>query len=152
MIKHDNLAGLGDQFDLLKETHAFAMGQIAKKARMTATKASFIRSEPVRWKTWQLLARRLDVVANQLAQKVLGTKSMAFFLDTKTERLRPLALAAPNPKMTCIWETQAEESYGFGFRSILQNGTAMDTAVTEELLTLLFEFSCHMLVISLSYP
>ena len=46
-----------------------------------------------------------DVVANHVAEKVLGTKSMAPFLDIKSERLRPLALAAPNPKMACIWET-----------------------------------------------
>ena len=91
-----------------------------------------------------------DVVANHVAEKVLGTKSMAPFLDIKSERLRPLALAAPNPKMACIWET--EESYGFGFRSVLQNGTAMDTADLEEFLSFLGEFSCHILVISLLYP
>ena len=49
-----------------------------------------------------------------LAEKVLSSssesvrfhmKSMAHFLDFESECLRPLALAAPNPKMACIWET-----------------------------------------------
>ena len=71
-----------------------------------------------------------DVVANQVAEKVLGTKSMAPFLDIKSAHLRPLAHAAPNPLMACIWETA--ESHAHGFRSLLQNGTPMDSAGREE--------------------
>ena len=88
------------------------------------------------------------VVANKVAEKVLGTKSMALFLDMKSDSLKPLALAAPNPTMACIWET--EESYMHGFLSVLQNGTGLDTACIEELLSFLGKFSCHILVISLS--
>ena len=38
-----------------------------------------------------------DVVANQVAEKVLGTKSVAPFLDIKSARFHPLAHAAPTP-------------------------------------------------------
>ena len=93
-------------------------------------------------------ARATDVIANQLAEKVLRTKSMAPFLDIKSARLCPLAHAAPNPLMACIWETA--ESHAHGFRSLLQNGTplAMDSAGMEDLLSFLGEcifmsYLCH---------
>ena len=65
-------------------------------------------------------ARATDVVENQVAEKVLGTKSIAPFVDMMSARLRPLAQAALNPLMACIWETA--ESHAHGFRSLLQNG------------------------------
>ena len=52
LIKRDNMAGLADHIDLLKDRHALAMGHIAKKARITATKASIIigkGSAPLSW-------------------------------------------------------------------------------------------------------
>ena len=76
-------------------------------------------------------ARATDVVANQLAEKMLGTKSMAPFLDIKSVRLRPLAPAALNPLMSGIWEIA--ESHAHGLRSLLQNGTPMDLAGMEDL-------------------
>ena len=85
-------------------------------------------------------ARATDVVANQVAEKVLGTKSMAPFLDIKSARLRPLAHAAPNPLMACIWETA--ESHAHGFRSLVQNGTPMDSAGMDDLLSFLSECIC----------
>ena len=41
-VKRDNLAGLADQTDLLKDRHAMAMREIAKRAWFTALKASII--------------------------------------------------------------------------------------------------------------
>ena len=58
------------------------------------------------------------------------TKSIAPFLDIKSARLRPLAHAAPNPLMACIWETA--EFHAHGFRSHLQNRTPMDSAGMED--------------------
>ena len=77
--------------------------------------------------------------------------SMEPFLDIKLARLRMLAHAAPNPLMACIWETA--ESYAHGFRSHLQNGTPMDSAGMEDLLSFLGEcicmsYVCHMTDIS----
>ena len=91
-------------------------------------------------------ARATDIVANQVAEKVLATKSMAPFMDIKSARLRPLAHAAPNPLMACIWD-------GHGFHSLLQNGTPMDSAGMEDLLSFLGEYIwmsyvCHMTDIS----
>ena len=63
------------------------------------------------------------------------TKSMAPFLDIKLARLHPLAHAAPILLMACIWETA--ESHAHGFRSHLQNGTPMDSAGMEDLLSVL---------------
>ena len=54
---------------------------------------------------------RASDVANQAAEKMLGTKSMAPFLDMKSARLRPLAQAAPNPLMACIWETAESHAH-----------------------------------------
>ena len=73
----------------------------------------------------------MEVLAD--AHKVLGTKSMEPFLDMKSAPLRPLAQVAPNPLMACIWETA--ESHAHGFRSLLQNGTPMDSAGFEDLLS-----------------
>ena len=92
-------------------------------------------------------ARATDVVANPMAKKVLGTKSMSPFLDIKSARLRPLAHAAPNPLIACIWETA--ESHEHGFRSLLQNGTPMDSAGMGDPLSFLGEcirmsYVCHM--------
>ena len=83
----------------------------------------------IRTAAMQVLAdARVDthwhVVANKEAEKVLGAKSTAPFLDITSDRLKPLALSAPNPKMACI----TEESYMHGFRSVLQNGTGLETA------------------------
>ena len=74
-------------------------------------------------------ARATDVVANQVAEKVLGAKSMAPFLDNKSARLQQLAGGAPNSLMACIWETA--ESHAHGFRSLLQKRTPMDSAGME---------------------
>ena len=79
------------------------------------------------------------------------TKSMAPFLDIKSARLRPLAHAAHNPLMACIWETA--ESYAHGFHSHLQNGTPMDLACMEDVLSFLddcicMSYVCHMTDIS----
>ena len=73
------------------------------------------------------------------------TKSMVPFLDIKSARLRPLAHAAPNPLMACIWETA--ESHAHGFRSHFQNGTPMDSASMEDLLLFLGECICMSFVI-----
>ena len=83
------------------------------------------------------------------------TKSMAAmiapFLDLKSARLRPLAHAAPNPLMACVWETA--KSHAHGCRSHLQNGTPTDSAGLEDLLSSLGEcicmsYVCHMTDIS----
>ena len=77
---------------------------------------------------------------NQVAEKLLGTKSMAPLLDIKSARLRPLAHVAPNPLMACVWETA--ESRAHGFRSLWQKGTPMDSAGTEDLLSFISECIC----------
>ena len=68
------------------------------------------------------------------------TKSMVPFLDIKSARLRPLVHTAPKPLMACIWETA--ESHAHGFRSHFQNGTPMDSASMEDLLSFLGECIC----------
>ena len=85
-------------------------------------------------------ARATEVVANQVAEKVLGTKSMAPFLDMKSARLRPLVHATPNPLMACIWEPAGSHTHGF--RSLEQNGTPMDSAGMEDHLSFLSECIC----------
>ena len=90
-------------------------------------------------------ARATDVVANQVAEKVLETKSMAPFLDIKSARPRPLAPAAPNNLMSCIWETAESHTR----IPLLQNGTLMDSAGMEDLYSFLckcicMSYVCHM--------
>ena len=149
-----NLAGLAEQIDLLKDRHAMAMREIAKRAWFTALKGINNHRDKIRVSVMEVLEDALaatDVVVNHVAEKVLGTMSMAPFLDMKSARLRPLAQAAPNPLMTCIWETA--ESHAHEFRSLLQNGTPMDSAGLEGLLSFLGEcicmsYVCHMTDIS----
>ena len=95
-------------------------------------------------------ARATDVVANlnQVAEKVLGTK----FMEPSWNKVRlcPLAHAAPNPLMACIWETA--ESHAHGFRSLLQKGTPMDSASREDLLSIIVSvYVCHIYIIRLTY-
>ena len=142
LIKRDNMAGLADHIDLLKDRHALAMGKLAKKAWVTAMKGINHHRTRIRTAVMEVLAdARADthVVANKVAEKVLGMKSIAPFLNIRSDHLKPLALSAPNPKMASIWET--EESYMQGFRSVLQNGTGLDTVFIEELFSFLSEFS-----------
>ena len=89
-------------------------------------------------------ARATDVGANQVAEKVLGTKSMSPFLDIKSARLCPLAHAVPNFLLACIWETA--ESRAHGFRSHLHKGTPMDSASMDNLLS--FHGECYVICIS----
>ena len=104
LVKHDNLAGLAgaDQIDLLKGRHAMAMREIANRAWFTALKGINNHRDKIHVSVMEVLAdarAATDVVANHVAEKVLGTKSMAPFLDMKSARLRPLAQAAQNPLM-----------------------------------------------------
>ena len=126
LVKRDKLAGLADQIDLLKDRHAMAMREIAKRAWFTALKGINNHRDKIRVSVMEVLAdarAATDVFANHVAEKVLGTKSMAPFLDMKSARLLPLVQAAPNPLMACIWETA--ESHTQRFRSLLQKGTPM---------------------------
>ena len=47
----------------------------------------------------------MDVVANKMVEKVLGTTSLDAIqvLDLRSDRLKPLGDAAPNTKHACIW-------------------------------------------------
>ena len=139
-----------EHVDLLKDMHAMAMREIAKRAWFTALKGINNHRDKIRVSVMEVLAdarAATDVVANHVAGKVLGTKSIAPFLDMMSARLRPLAQAALNPLMACICETA--ESHAHGFSSLLQNGTAMDSAGLEDLLSFLCEcicmsYVCHM--------
>ena len=94
------MKGLADQIDLLKDRHAMAMCEITKRAWFTALKGINNHRDKIRVSVMEVLAdarAATDVVANHVAEKVLGTKSMVPFLDMKSARLRPLAQAAPNP-------------------------------------------------------
>ena len=120
-----------------------AMREIAKRAWFTALKGINNHRDKIRVRVMKVLAdarAATDVVANHVAEKVLGTKSMAPVLATKLARLLPLVQAAPNPLMACIWETA--ESHARGFRSLLQNGTAIDSAGLEDLVSFLGECIC----------
>ena len=71
LVKRDNLAGLADQIDLLKDWHAMAMREIAKHARITALKGINNHREKIRVSVMEVLAdaRATNVVANQEAEK-----------------------------------------------------------------------------------
>lgn len=120
LVKRDNLAGLADQIDLLKDRHSLALTKLAKKAWITAMKGINNHRKAIRVAVMQVLADArtdTDVVANIVAERVLGTKSKGPFLDINSDRLKPLVTSAPNPKMACIWET--EEAHEHGFRTVL---------------------------------
>ena len=152
LVKRDNLAGLADQIDLLKDRHTLALTKIAKKAWTAAMKGINNHRKGIRVAVMQVLAdasTATDVIANKVVERVLGTKSLGPFLDINSDRLKPLALSAPNPKLACIWET--EEAHEHGFRTVLQNGTAFDSAGNEDLMSFLGALVDAMLVICLSY-
>ena len=80
LVKCDNLAGLADHIDLLKDRHAMAMREIAKRAWFTALKGINKHRDKIRVNVMEVLAdarAATDVVANHVAEKVLGTKSLA---------------------------------------------------------------------------
>ena len=56
LVKRDNLAGLADQIDLMKDRHAMAMCEIAKRAWFTALKFIKNHQDKIRVSVMEALA------------------------------------------------------------------------------------------------
>jgi hypothetical protein len=68
----------------------------------------------------QLLGPRKpsDTAANAVVEKVFGVRNCDTVLDIRSDRLKPLVDAAPNPALACIWETK--QYHKKGYRSLMQ--------------------------------
>lgn len=140
LIERDNISGLGKEIDLLKDRHAKAFDGIARRAWTTALRGINQHRQKMRECVLQIFdstRKPSDVVANMVVERVFGKTSLDPLLDLRSDRLKPIADGAPVPALACIWETV--DSSRLGFRSVLQNGTKLDTAGIDSLLNFLGE-------------
>ena len=133
IIERDDLAGLGTSIKTLPGRYKMAFDELAKKAWKTSIRAINNHRSAVRDAVMEVMVNprtATDILANQIAELVLGVRTLGPIVSLEDARFQALVASSPNPAQACIWETQS--SHGTGFRSVLSS--SLKTAGATELL------------------